>query len=54
MNDNQIQQSVSGQVFTFDKIYDDAFSTKGIYDDHLKSMIGQAINGYNVTILAFG
>ena len=54
INDHQIKQTITDEVFTFDKIYDDKMDTPAIFTDHVKDMIEQSLDGYNVTIFAYG
>lgn len=54
LNDHQLRQTISNEVMTFDKIYQDNLSTEEIFLDHYQHMIWQALDGYNVTIFAYG
>ena len=54
LNAQQIRQTITNELFTFDRIFNDGMTTPDIFDDHFKQMMGQALNGYNVTIFAYG
>lgn len=54
INEHQIRQTITDEVFTFDRVYDEKMDTACIFKDHFKDMIEQSLNGYNVTIFAYG
>ena len=54
MNEQQIRQTITNELFTFDQIYNEQMTTPEIFEDHFQHMISQAVSGYNVTIFAYG
>ncbi|KAL2621611.1 hypothetical protein R1flu_001816 [Riccia fluitans] len=46
--------SVSGQTFTFDRVFGTDSKTKDIYDAHTKKIISSTVKGFNGTIFAYG
>ena len=54
VNQQQLRQTISEELFTFDRIYDEKMTTPAIFEEHFKHMIDQAVHGYSVTIFAYG
>ena len=42
------------ESFQFDRIFEPNVTTSQIFESELKSMIYNALKGYNVTVLAYG
>lgn len=54
VNQQQLRQTITNELYTFDQIYNEHMSTPEIFEGQFKNMILQALNGYNVTIFAYG
>ncbi|KAJ2801159.1 hypothetical protein H4R21_002891, partial [Coemansia helicoidea] len=47
-------RAATGNSFTFDRVFDQAESTRSVYDNVVKSIIGSSMGGFNGTIFAYG
>lgn len=56
LSDKDSDQRInSKKVFKFDKVIDEEYSQKQVFDElHIKSLIGKVIDGYHATIFAYG
>ena len=54
MNDNIIRHKTTRESFNYDKVYGPEMETKELFDSEAKSLVLSALNGYNVTIFAYG
>ena len=53
-NETSINHLHAKESFTFDRIFEPAVTTSQIFESELKSMIYNALKGYNVAVLAYG
>lgn len=56
LSDKDSDQRInSKKVFKFDKVIDDTYSQKQMFDElHIKSLITKVLDGYHATIFAYG
>ncbi|CAM6033347.1 unnamed protein product [Sphagnum compactum] len=51
---NASGSSISGQSYTFDRVFGSDATTLEIYEAHTKDIIGSAVQGFNGTVFAYG
>ena len=54
LNDTTIQDRTGREQFHFDRIFRPNETTNQIFESDLRNMMGNALKGYNVTVLAYG
>jgi hypothetical protein len=56
LSDKDSDQRInSKKIFKFDKVIDETFSQKQMFDElHIKSLISKVLDGYHATIFAYG
>ena len=49
-----LNQEYSSKEWTFDNVFDEACDSKNVYDEVVKPIVAQSIQGYNGTVFAYG